>query len=425
MANVLLLSPEGDGIPIAIKMAQEGHAVDIFLKNEKFKYSLQGFRNPKIILNAPAGDGYDLIIADMVGLGELCDKYKKQGKLVLGGGVFNDKLELDRAYGAKVITSLTKAKEGEVVKITSKNDLMTLLKKSSTAKVIKPLNNKSVSLTLVSQDETNSSLISMVKAMGDKLIPCIVQDTIQGFEISTEGWFNGERFILPFNHTFERKRLMEGDKGPQTGCAGNVVFASNGDKLTDMLLLPLEPLLKKVKYLGPIDINCIISDKDVYFLEITSRLGYDAIQAFAELLKIPVYDFFFKIATKQGDLVEGRDFVNQPSIAIRLSMPPYPLREDVEKWRGVRVLKMSYGAAKHVWLADVAKEEGIEVMAGVDGVIGCVTARGLGIKECQKRAYRTIENIVINPDVQYRLDIGDQALVDKESFDKWCRNANS
>lgn len=423
MANILILSSEGDGIPISIRLAKEGHAVDIFLKDEKYKTSLLGYRNPKIILTAPPGEGYDLIISDMVGLGELCEKYKKQGRLVLGGGVFNDKIELDRLYGSKVVSSLTQVKESETTKISAKAELIAFLKKSTTAKVVKPLGNKSVSLTLVSKDESNSSLISIAKKWGDKLIPCIVQDTIKGFEISTEGWFNGEKFIRPFNHTFERKRLMEDDKGPQTGCMGNVVVLSTGDKLTDLILLPLEPLLKKVKYTGPIDINCIISEKDVYFLEVTARFGYDAIQAFAELLKIPLYNFLFKVATQQDDLIEGIDYTNQPSIAVRLSMPPYPSKEGVDKWKGIRVLKMDEGASKHVWLADVMKEEGIEVLAGVDGVVGCVTARGLTIKECQRRVYRTINNIVINSDVQYRSDIGDQALADKEEFDRWCRDA--
>lgn len=423
MANVLILSPEGDGIPIGIKLAKEGHVVDIYLKEEKYKASLQGFRNPKILLTPPEGEGYDLILSDMVGLGELCDKYKKQGNLVLGGGVFNDKIELDRLYGSKVISSLTQVKEPNTIKVSSKAELLGVLKKSVVAKAIKPLGNKSVSLTLVSKDDTNTSLISVVTKWGDKLIPCIVQDVVKGFEISTEGWFNGERFILPFNHTFERKRFMEGDKGPQTGCMGNVVFLSNGDRLTDILLTPLEPLLKKVKYCGPLDINCIISNKEVYFLEFTARFGYDALQAFAELLKISLYDFFYKIATKEEDLIESRDFVNQPAIAVRLSVPPYPAKEGLEKWKGVRVLKIDEGASKHIWLSDVAKEEGIEVLSGADGVIGCVTARGLTVRECQRRVYRTIQNVVVNSDVQYREDIGDQALADKEEFDRWCRDA--
>jgi phosphoribosylamine--glycine ligase len=424
MANVLILSMEGDGIPLAIRLVKEGHLVDVYLKDPSLKDSLKGYKNPKTLSTPPSGDTYDLIISDMVGLGELCEKYKKEGRLVLGGGVFNDKIELDRLYGSKVLTSLTQAKESNTTKAKTKTELLEVLKNSTKAQVLKPLNNKNVSLTLVSNDSDNISLISTVKKWGDKIVPCIIQQKVEGFEISTEGWFNGERFVIPFNHTFERKRLFENDKGPQTGCMGNVVFTSKGDKLTKLLLLPLEPLLKKVNYIGPIDINCIISNKQVYFLEVTSRIGYDAIQAFAELLKISLYDFFYKIATKQGDFQAGKDYLNQPSIAVRLSVPPYPSKEDVEKWKGIRVLKVDEGAAKHVWLSDVMKEDNIEVLAGTDGVIGCVTARGLTIRECQRRVYRTIKNIVINQDIQYREDIGDQAMSDKESFDRWCEDAH-
>ena len=423
MAKVLFLSKQGDGIPLAIRIAKEGHKVDVYLKDEEFKSSLQGFRNPTLILTIPSGEEYDLIIADMVGLGELCDKYKKQGKLVLGGGVFNDKLELDRMYGSKVATSLTQAKEASTTKITTKEDLQALIEDAVGAKVVKPLGNKSVSMTLVSSEEDNSSLKTIIRKWGNKLVPCIVQDKVKGFEISTEGWFNGEKFIKPFNHTFERKRLMECDKGPQTGCMGNVVFLSTGNKLTEAVLMPLEPLLKKVKYIGPIDVNCIISGKDIYFLEFTTRFGYDAIQALAELLKISLYEFFLHVATQGDDLIEDRDFFNSYAIAVRLSVSPYPNKEDMSKWKGIRVIKLEEGASKHVWLSDVMREGGVEVLAGTDGVIGCVTARGLTIRECQRRVYRTVSNIIICPDVQYREDIGDQALADKEEFDRWCKDA--
>lgn len=425
MANVLMLSLEGDGIPIALRLAKERHKVDIFLKNQHYKECLKGYKNPTILLKEPANiDAYDLVLADMVGLGELCDRYRQKGKIVLGGGVFNDKLELDRMYGSKVMSSLCKdVKEANSVKISTKEQLLAYLKKSVTAKVIKPLGNKSVSLTLVSKDDSNIGLVSIAEKMADKLVPCMIQEKIKGLEISTEGWFNGERFVKPFNHTFERKRFLENDKGPQTGCMGNVVVLTQSDRLTKMVLEPLEPLLKKVKYCGPLDVNCIIANKQVYFLEFTARIGYDAIQAMAELIKMSLYDFFFHIATKGEDLVEQQDFNYFKSMAVRLSMPPYPSKQEAEKWKGIRVLNISEGAAKHVWLADVMKEQGVEVLAGTDNVIGCVTARGMSISECQRRVYRTIDNIVVNSDVQYRADIGVQAMLDFEEFSRWCDDA--
>jgi len=63
--------------------------------------------------------------------------------------------------------------------------------------------------------------------------------------------------------------------------------------------------------------------------------------------------------------------------------------------------------------------DGIPVMAGVDGVVGCVTARGSSVRECQRRAYRTIRNITITDDVQYRKDIGDDVEEQKKILKGW------
>ncbi len=106
---------------------------------------------------------------------------------------------------------------------------------------------------------------------------------------------------------------MEGDKGPNTGCMGNVVFTTEGNRLTEQALMPLSPLLKKVGYVGPIDVNCILTATDAYFLEFTTRFGYDAIQTFSELLKIPLFDFLFTAAT-----IFARSFSDEAYLEIKI-----------------------------------------------------------------------------------------------------------
>jgi phosphoribosylamine--glycine ligase len=215
----------------------------------------------------------------------------------------------------------------------------------------------------------------------------------------------------------EKKRFMEGDKGPNTGCMGNVVWATNGDKLTATVLEPLEPLLERVGYVGPLDINCMVTQDAAYFLEFTARFGYDAIQAWNELLKLPLFDYLYKVATKQADEVPV--FQDSYSIAVRLSVPPYPSEKGAEQWTGVQVLDVPKEASKHTWLADVMRKDNTDVVAGVDGVLGCVTARGSSVRECRRRAYRTINNIVIHPDVQYRSDIGADAEENIVRLKEW------
>ena len=209
-----------------------------------------------------------------------------------------------------------------------------------------------------------------------------------------------------FNHTIEYKRFMEGDRGCQTGCMGNVVWMTQASKdlIVQKALLPLAPLLRKVNYLGPIDVNCILSEDEIYFLEFTTRFGYDAIQALVELYKGNVFDMFWKFTTQ--DL--GVKFWDDYGIAVRLSVPPYPNTNGngLPNLKGVQVLDVPQAAWKHLMLSDVMFTNNTPRLAGVDGVIGCATARGSTINEARKRVYRTVGNIIIHQDVQYRRDIG-------------------
>jgi len=417
MASVLILSKDGDGVSLALRLTQEGNIVKMWVKEPKAKASLDGYKSPsKVSDPRKMLEQYDLVISDMVGMGTLCDQLKEKGKIVFGGGAFNDKLELDREYGLKVCKSLLKIDPPKSVALKTSKECLRYLETVTSPQVIKPLGNMPTNLTLVSIDGDNRTLKSFLQERGNELTPCIIQEQVDGIEISTEGWFNGREWVKPFNHTFEKKRFMEGDKGPNTGCMGNVVWTTKEDKLTKALLTPLAPLLSKVNYVGPLDVNCIVNQKECYFLEFTPRLGYDAIQALTELVRESLFDFLYKVATQQVDKI---NYYGDYGIAVRLSTTPWPGSDKVEELKGVQLLNISQEAQRHVWLSDVMKKDNVEVLAGVDGVLGCVSARGTTIRECKRRVYRTINNIVIHRDVQYRQDIGDDVEGDKGKLEEW------
>jgi len=409
-----MISKYGDGIPLAIRMAQDGNIVKIWIKDKEARKSLNGFRNPSKVSDPyKMLDQYDLVLNDMVGTGSVCDTLSSKGKLVLGGGSFNDKLELDREYGSKVAQTLTEAAIPPTVSINTKEELIKFFEKTNKPQVIKPLGNKQTNLTLVSRDKENRMLKSVIAKRAAEFVPCIVQETVEGIDISTEGWFNGKEWVKPFNHTIESKRFMEGDKGCQTGCMGNIVWPTTGDKLTSTVLEPLSSLLEKVNYVGPIDVNCIVTEESAYFLEYTARFGYDAIQAWSELIKASIFDYLYGIASAQKD---SFTYHNEYAIAVRLTIHPFPGKGEIEDLSAIRVIDPPQAAMKHVWLADVSQDEDTFLMAGVDGVIGAVTSRGISVRECQRRAYRTINNITLSDDVQYRNDIGNNVEDDKKKL---------
>ena len=324
MASILILSEKGEGIPLALRLADENHIVKLWIKNAESKTLLEGYKNPSKVSNPKAMlDQYDLVIADTFGLGQLCDEFIEKGKAVIGGGSFNDRLTTDLTYQTKVVKTLTKMKQ-----------------------------------------EVKSGIVMM-----------------------TEGWFNGKEWVRPFNHSFTVKCLMTGDIGPLTPCMGNIVWPTNGDKLTTETVELLTPLLEKVGYVGPISVIYITDDQSIYFLNFKAGFNYDAVQAWCELLKLSLFDYLYNLMSQQKQEVP---FYNETSISVRLSIPPYPYEGETK----ARSLDVPNEAKKHVWFTNG------------NNVVGCVTARGTTVRECQRRAYRTIKNIVTDQDIQYRTDIG-------------------
>ena len=406
MASILIVSKHGSGIPLALHLAkQEGHLVKIWIKDKEFRDVLQGSTNPKLINSYNVNpQSIDIAIGDMVGIGDELDELKAKGIITACGGVFNDKMELDRVYSMKVAQSIyNKDYIPETIPCKSKIDIIDCLSKDKPM-VIKPLGNKAVGLTLVSNDEQNRSLKSFVDNNSDEILPCIVQEKVNGIEITIEGWFNKDWIKDSFNCTIESKRFLNNDKGPNVGCMGNVVWQCKENKLVKEFLHPATDLLNKVDYCGPFAVTLIIAKDSMNVLEFTTRFGYDAIQAYVELLKQSFFDFIYNLAINSGRPVSL--YNDSLSLAVRLSMPPYPNKGNTSFISNLQVLDIPEKANHHVWLTDVNFKNSKCVIAGTDGVIGCITARGDSVRMAQKRVYRTINNIAINTDIQYRTDIG-------------------
>jgi hypothetical protein len=351
MASILILSKYGEGTPLALKLAAEGHIVKMYLQNRQAMPSLlNGFKNPSMVSEPKRmAEQYDLVLADRSGLGDLLDWFRfDRGKITLGGGTFSDKLISDTDYSIKVVDTLLESTEGV-------------------------------------QSEP-------------------VQETAN---LVVEGWFNGNEWARPFSLIYEYYRFMEGDKGQITPCMGTVTWpVGESNRLIDNTLERLTPLLQKVEYCGPFGICVTVDEERRRINWLRPEFGFDSTQAWCELVKTKLFDYLYGIGSQATTSVP---YHNGYGISVRLSITPWPFLVGAVNYTpltGTKVLDIPKGALPHVWLTDVMQENGNPVLAGCDGVVGCVTARGESIRECRRRAYRTVSNIVAHPDIQYRMDIG-------------------
>ena len=104
----------------------------------------------------------------------------------------------------------------------------------------------------------------------------ILQEFIKGTEVSVEGWFDGSEFWL-LNSTLEDKKFMNDNRGPNTGCSGNLVLLiKSTDRIYREGLEKSKSILQQLGYRGMIDLNTIVTEDKAYGLEWTPRFGYDA-----------------------------------------------------------------------------------------------------------------------------------------------------
>lgn len=104
MASILMLSRANEGIPLANRLAQEGHICKIF--SLEYEGLMQNGHNPSYIKDPfSLLEQFDLVLSTTAGLGDMAETCKERGKPTIGGS-FNDKMELDQEYCNSVISLL-------------------------------------------------------------------------------------------------------------------------------------------------------------------------------------------------------------------------------------------------------------------------------------------------------------------------------
>lgn len=442
--KILWISKDGDGYSVSKFLADRGHDVDIWIWNNGCKDVGKGLDNPKPIQHSipdedkegnhlkfekiapqaikllmPYVKKSDFIVFDMVGMGMMADYFHKF-KPVLGGSMFADKIEEDREFAYKLMQKSTKCKVSEYHTFDSIKEGIKFLKtiKDDSLYVFKPFDDfNDKGLTYLAKD-TNESLIEMMKTIDTDKFKYLLQKQVQGVEISTEGYFNGQRFVGAWNHTMERKRLCNGDIGPNTGSQGAVVWGCDADRLVRTTLLPLAPTLQRMGYCGPIDANVIVKGEEAYFLEFCGRMGYHGIELVLSLLEEDPGKFLYKIA--KGMKFEPR-ISSDYAMAVRLSTIPLEGDpEDDKIWKDVKVLNIPKYLKPYLWLNYCYYDEkGDARMCGNDGMVGCTVVTAPTIEQCRALSYDIIEECKWTNDLIYRTDIGEDVKDKIKQLSEW------
>jgi phosphoribosylamine--glycine ligase len=230
-------------------------------------------------------------------------------------------------------------------------------------------------------------------------------------------WFNGMDFVMPVVLSINEDRCMEGNLGQTVDSMGCVLYApASVPRVFKDILLKLKPLLRKVNYCGFMTIACLLKKDGYAVVKLIPYFKYDLLYAFFAGVQEELGRALHAIAT--GEKKEFR-FPRAYSRAVRITIPPFPYTHTKSK---VSTLNgFCPENERHIWLQNAETDAtGQVISTSGNGVVATVTARGVSVRECRRRVYRTMKNLSIE-DMQYRRDIGAKAegMFDKLKEWKW------
>ena len=408
MAKILISTYTMYGAWFSLQLEQEGHSVDIWLMShyDDFGCALGGL--VKTPLRArPDFKKYDLVLFDLTGKPKLAEEIMALGIPCIGDGDLNSELEDNRLFGIEIMEQCGI----NVPMYETFNDLgaaKKFIRKTNKRFVFKPNGGQEqdTATTYVSKDAED--MLRYLDKLGatTKGVEFILQEVVQGTEISTEAWFNGDEFYL-INGTLEEKKFMEGNKGPNTGCAGNLVWVYdqyNPPRIFQEGLARLKDFLKEYGYRGMIDLNTIVTEGEIYGLEWTPRFGYDASATLYSLFSNDTFgDFLGAIASGQNP---NYTLSNNFAASIRLSIPPYPSEIKGKHPDSIPIEGIEEDdIPKNCFLYDCCLDRPDSLItAGINGFVCAPIQTGASPTEAWARTMGKVKKIQI-PDVQYREDL--------------------
>jgi phosphoribosylamine-glycine ligase len=405
-----IISETGDGMGFGVRLLEEGHQVRMWIRT-KDACSVGDGLVPKVgdmeDLWLDADKLNDIFIFDTSGNGVVADYLRGLGHSVLGGSILADRLERDRAFGYEAMAAAG-IKTPKSHSFTSFEDAQAFIRKRKERFVYKPsklLGDLSCS-KVTSDNEELGELLENTKNEVELAEPEFeLQEFTPGVAFSTEAWFDGNTFLDPlFNHTFERKELMDGNLGPSGGCTGNIVWPCGDCDLCKHGIRKMEGFLREHNYRGMLDLNAIVTeDGGIYGLEWTPRFGYDASPTILfENLDGELGRFFSDVARNQYG-GSSPTFREEFGAALRITTPPWPTEKHLAA-ENVPIRGLTEKDMKNVYLYNVKKKDGKLTTAGAWDILLLLTHRGASIRTAFGRPYDVAERVRVS-DKQYRTDL--------------------
>jgi len=266
-----------------------------------------------------------------------------------------------------------------------------------------------------SHDEAKVAISEMLsgKSFGDAGKKVIVEEYLDGYELSMFGVCDGEDYIL-LPAAQDHKRLLDKDEGPNTGGMGAyaptpLVDETLYQKVKDRIIRPTLDGMKAegAPFEGVLFIGIMVVNGEPITLEFNVRFGDPECEILMPLMTSSVSDMFYKAATNRLCDINV-EFSNEFAVGVVMASKNYPYSSStpaeiiIDDLHHEEIEKNT-----HISYAGVSRADGV-LYADGGRVLVCV---GLGstIKEARERAYMRCGQIHF-AGKKIRTDIAYQAL---------------
>ena len=270
---------------------------------------------------------------------------------------------------------------------------------------------KGVVIAATAEDAIKSVGQMFAGVFGDAGKTVVVEEFLEGEEASFIVMVDGEH-VLPLASSQDHKRLLDGDRGPNTGGMGAyspvpVVSPAMHDRIMRDVIRPTVRGLKAegTPYTGFLYAGLMIApDGTPNVLEFNCRLGDPETQPILARLTSDLVDLCE--AALAGRLHEvDATWDARSAVGVVLAAEGYP--DHVRQGDAIAGLDEAVGLEGKVFHAGTRLEDGKVLTAG--GRVLCAVGLGAGIAGAQRAAY-SIVDCLHWPGMQYRRDIGWRAI---------------
>lgn len=414
--KVLIIDQDGVGLSFIIRGLAAGHDIKWFVKPRPTNNPDigKGFKGVEKVDNWVAHVKWaDLIFC--TSNDDYIDRlhfFKEKGFPVFAPSPKSTKLEIDRKTGMALLEKVgIECVPYQTFKTMA--DAEKHVRKTEERYVFKTLgDNEDKSLTYVSKSPAD--LIAWIKRTPPPKGEVMLQTFVEGIEMGVSRFMGKKGWVGQWNESFEHKKLMSDNYGPNTGEMGTIAYFTQKSKLGKETLGKLEEELVKLGHLGDTALGFMIDDKGKPWpTEWTCRFGW------------PIANMM--LGATQGDplswmrdAIDGKDttsFKEEIGCCLVLAAGKFPHTPDVKEASGVPI----YGVTKanihhihpqHVQISKLPNMVGGKVVeermwTTAGDYVSVITGFGKDVEQATHRAYKTAKQLhVANPIL--RDDIGEK-----------------